>query len=89
MQDIEKEPLSLETIENALRSILKDKDLDIGVPELIEIGAVLSIGEKLYKANLGTKEHPFWIFGSKDSVQKRIGQFQRELLTEIAKWTPR
>jgi hypothetical protein len=83
MQDIEKEQLSLEAIENALRSILEDKDLDIGVPELIEIGAALSIGENLYKANIGTREHPCWIIGSKDSVQKRIGQCQRELLAKI------
>lgn len=89
MQDIEKELLSLEAIEDALRSILKDKDFDIGPPELIDTGIMLSASEKLYKANLGTKKHPFWIAGSKDGVQKEIKWFQRKLLTEIAKWTPR
>lgn len=89
MQDIEKEVLSLEAIEDALRSIFEEEGFDIGPPELIDTGIVLSAGEKLYKANLGTKKYPFWIAGSKDGVQKEIEWFQRKLLTEIAKWTPR
>lgn len=89
MQDIEKEVLSLEAIEDALRSIIEEEGFDIGPPELIDTGIVLSAGEKLYKTNLGTKEHPLWIAGSKDGVQKEIEWFQRKLLTEISKWTPR
>jgi hypothetical protein len=89
MQDIEKELLSLKAIEDTLRSIFEKEGFDIGPPELIDTGIMLSVDEKLYKANLGTKEHPFWIAGSKDGVQKEIEWFQRKLLTEIAKWTPR
>lgn len=89
MQDIEKELLSLEAIEDTLRSILEEEDFDIGPPELIDTGIMLSVDEKLYKANLGTKKHPFWIAGSKDGVQKEIEWFQRKLSTEITKWIQR
>ena len=89
MQDTEKELLSLEAIEDTLRSILEEEGFDLGPPELIDTGIMLSVNEKLYKANLGTKKHPFWIAGSKDGVQKEIEWFQRKLLTEIAKWTQR
>lgn len=83
MQDIEKELLSLEAIEDALRSIFEEEGFDIGPPELIGTGIMLSVNEKLYKANLGTKKHPFWVAGSKDGVQKEVEWFQRKLLTEI------
>ena len=89
MQDTEKELLSLEAIEDTLRSIFEKEGFDIGPPELIDTGIMLSASEKLYKADLGTKKHPFWIAGSKDAVQKEIEWFQKKLLTEIAKWTPR
>lgn len=72
--------LTIEDIERALDDIIIKQGITIGPPELIEIAAVLDTGEPLYKANLGTKEHPFWIFGSKESVQKRIGLFQRQML---------
>ena len=75
-----KKKLTIEDIERALDGIIIEQGITIGPPELVEIGAVLDTGGPLYKANLGTKEHPFWIFGSKESVQKRIGLFQRELL---------
>ena len=78
-----KKKLTLEDIERALNDIVVKQGITIGPPELIEVAAVLNIGEPLYKANLGTKEHPFWIFGSKESVQKRIGLFQRELLNML------
>lgn len=83
MQDIEKELLSLEAIEDTLRSMFDEEGFDIGPPELIDTGIMLSVNEKLYKANLGTKRHPFWIAGSKDGVQKEVEWFQRRLLTEI------
>lgn len=76
-------PLTIHTIEEALRKITKEQGAVLGPPELVEIGAVFTTGEPLYKANLGTKEHPFWIFGSKESVQKEVEWFQRRLLTEI------
>lgn len=75
--------LTLEDIEQALNDIIIKQGITIGPPELIEIAAVLATGEPLYKANLGTKEHPFWIFGSKESVQKRIGLFQRQILNVL------
>lgn len=78
-----KKKLTLEDIERVLNDITKKQGITIGPPELIEIAAVLDTGESLYKANLGTKEHPFWIFGSKESVQKRIGLFQRQLLNML------
>lgn len=75
--------LTLEDIERALNDITVKQGITIGPPELIEIAAVLDTGGSLYKANLGTKEHPFWIFGSKESVQKRIGLFQRQILNTL------
>ena len=83
MQDIERELLSLKAIEDTLRIIFEKEGFDLGPPELIDTGIMLSANEKLYKANLGTKKHPFWIAGSKDGVQKEIEWFQRKLLTEI------
>ena len=75
--------LTLEDIERALNDIAIKQGITIGPPELTEIAAVLATGESLYKANLGTKEHPFWIFGSKESIQKRIGLFQRQMLNML------
>lgn len=75
-----KKKLTLEDIEQALDDIIIKQGITIGPPELVEVAAVLGTGEPLYKANLGTKEHPFWIFGNKESVQKRIGLFQRQVL---------
>lgn len=78
-----KKKLTIEDIERALDDIIIKQGITIGPPELVEIATVLDIGESLYKANLGTKEHPFWIFGNKESVQKRIGLFQRQMLNML------
>lgn len=46
MEDIEKELLSLKAIEDTLRSIFEKEGFDIGPPELIDTGIMLSADEK-------------------------------------------
>jgi len=72
--------LTIADIKRALNNITKGHGITIGPPEIIEIAGALTTGEVLYKANLGTKEHPFWIYGTKESLQKRIEDFQRQML---------
>lgn len=79
--------LTLEDIERALNDITIKQGITIGPPEIIEIAGVLTTGEALYTANLGTKEHPFWIYGSKESVRNRIEDFQRQILEHIKQAT--
>lgn len=75
--------ITIADIERGINSYIIKQGIIIGPPEMIEVADALTTGEMLYKANLGTKEHPLWIYGDKESIQKRIGSIQREILNML------
>jgi len=68
-------------LEAAIQKIMDECDLDFNSKP--EVAGSLCNGEVLYRANLGTVKHPFWIYGTKDSVINRIKEFNAQILNQL------
>ena len=68
-------------LEAAIQKIMDEHSLDINIKP--EVAGSFCDGKVLYRANLGTAKHPFWIYGTKDSVISRIKEFNVQILNQL------
>lgn len=68
-------------LEAAIQKIIDEYSLDFNFKP--EVTGNFCDGEVLYRANLGTTKHPYWIYGTKDSVTNRIKEFNAQILDQL------
>ena len=71
--------INLSDLVNCIAVLVQKAKLDFKV-SYPEKAFALYNGEELWKVNLGTKEMPFWIYGSKEKVFEEYQKFNKQIV---------
>lgn len=73
-----KTSISLNDLIDCIAKLVQENNLDFHV-SYPEKAYAWDKGQELWKINLGTKDHPFWIYGSKEKVFEEYQKFNKQM----------
>lgn len=77
-----KTSISLNDLIDCIAKLVQENNLDFHV-SYPEKAYAWDKGQELWKINLGTKDHPFWIYGSKEKVFEEYHKFKKQIVESI------